>query len=286
MVVFDAVWIWYTATVAALAALCSMAPVAGGSLAFAGIHLLLLVVVLLLRRCTARRSPWVERWTRGIFALMAMPVIFSSIGLVLPAIHPEPFEWTWLAADRALFGGDPTIALQGLLTPPLTELLQWVYAAFYLLPIAVVLVSAVRRDGRGFDRSLVTITFCFMFSYLGYLLWPTLPPFRFLEHTPLQGLWLGDALHSWIDQAELNHWDCFPSGHTMLSIVALILAWRHVRALFWPLLPIVALLVFSTVALRYHYVCDVLAGLLAVVPGVWLSDRVLVESAPQRYTTA
>lgn len=56
----------------------------------------------------------------------------------------------------------------------------------------------------------------------------------------------------------------------MLSLVSLALAWR-VRALFFGLLPVVSLLVFSTVALRYHYVVDVLAGAAAVAPGLWLS---------------
>ena len=278
MPVLDAVWIWYTATVGGLAVVLGGGAPGGAPYRYALIHAGIAVAAVLLRIALRRSAPWTARWARGSFTLAALPVVFSSIGLVLPVLHPEPFEWTWLAADRALFGRDPTIALQGLLVPALTEVLQWVYAAFYLIPIAVVLASARRRDARGFDHSLVTITFCFMLSYLGYFLWPTLPPYRFLEHAPLQGLWLTDALHAWIDGAELNHWDCFPSGHTMLSVVALVMAWRHARALFWVLLPVAALLVFSTVALRYHYVCDVLAGLAAVVPGIWLSDRLLAPN--------
>jgi membrane-associated phospholipid phosphatase len=37
-------------------------------------------------------------------------------------------------------------------------------------------------------------------------------------------------------------------------------------------LPPVALLVFSTMALRYHFFCDVVAGALLALPAFWLCD--------------
>jgi membrane-associated phospholipid phosphatase len=271
----DAIWIWYAATVAAVALLlCDEAP-GGSPLAFAAIHGGVAIAALGVRAATARRSPWAARTARGAFAVIALPIVFSSVGLILPAVHPEPFEWTWLELDRALLGGDPTVAVQGLLTPWTTEILQWVYASFYLIPIAVVGTALVRRDAEGFDRALPTVVFCFLLSYLGYLLWPTLPPYRFLEHQPLEGVWLAERIHALLDMAEFNRWDCFPSGHTMLTVISLLLAWRRARALFWVLLPIVMLLVSSTVALRYHYVSDVVAGLLGVPLGLTLSARLL-----------
>ncbi|RLA80159.1 MAG: hypothetical protein DRG36_03755 [Deltaproteobacteria bacterium] len=40
------------------------------------------------------------------------------------------------------------------------------------------------------------------------------------------------------------------------------LACRHLRALFWVYLPIVIALIFSTLYLRYHYLIDVMAGVI------------------------
>ena len=50
-------------------------------------------------------------------------------------MHPEPYEWQWIGLDRTLFGLDPTIALAGTIAPWFAEILQWVYASFYLMPI-------------------------------------------------------------------------------------------------------------------------------------------------------
>jgi membrane-associated phospholipid phosphatase len=223
------------------------------------------------------RGPKMADSTRRLchYALVGigLPVVFSSLGWILPAIHPEPFEWTWIEWDRGLFGGDPSQLAEALLSPVFTELLQWVYASFYFIPITAVVGAGMSSGRKALDRALTIVVFSFLVSYLGYLLWPTLPPYRFLHYDqPLGGLWLTASLHGIIDDLEFNHWDCFPSGHTMLSLVSLIVCWRYSRRLLPILIPVVALMILSTVALRYHYVMDVLAGTVLAWPAVWLCD--------------
>jgi membrane-associated phospholipid phosphatase len=58
--------------------------------------------------------------------------------------------------------------------------------------------------------------------------------------------------------------DCMPSGHTMLTLVNIILAF-HFRSRFrWVFVVIGGSLIVSTVYLRYHYVVDVLVGIVLV----------------------
>jgi membrane-associated phospholipid phosphatase len=59
--------------------------------------------------------------------------------------------------------------------------------------------------------------------------------------------------------------DCFPSGHTELTVLVLYYARKFDRRIFWWLLPFGIGIVLSTVYLRYHYVIDVIAG--AVLAG-------------------
>ena len=102
--------------------------------------------------------------------------------------------------------------------------------------------------------------------------WLVMP--GFLEHGPeptgwgVAG-WIRDLLHA----AEFNRFDCFPSGHTMLTLVTLGLAWRHAPRLLWVLAPVGLALIVSTVALRYHYAVDVLAGALLAPLSLWLARR-------------
>lgn len=273
----ERVWLTYLGCVIAVALL---AP-GGGSPghrpgAFLGLHGGLLLLHLLLGHWTARVGAQRARPARALAALVSLPLVFSSLAWLLPGVHPEPWEWTWLAWDRAVLGLDPTVALQGLLVPVFTELLQWCYAAFYFLPIGACLLAAGCRGGAAFDRAMTLVVFGFLLSYLGYLLFPTLPPYRFLDHgPPLQGVWLTTELNRLLYEAEANRWDCFPSGHTMLALCSVWLVVRWARRWLWLYVPVTALLVLSTLALRYHWLIDVLAGAALVWPAVWLGDRML-----------
>src|SRR5690606_13988283 len=75
-----------------------------------------------------------------------------------------------------------------------------------------------------------------------------------------RGLALAESVHGLLDTLEFNRFDCMPSGHTMLTLVTLALAWRYTPGLALVLTPLGVLLIAATVALRYHYVADVLAG--------------------------
>ena len=75
--------------------------------------------------------------------------------------------------------------------------------------------------------------------------------------------------------------DAFPSGHAMMTLVAMWWSWRQRLRLRWALSVIGVLLILATVYLRYHYVVDVLAGALLAVavvsagPGIhrWLAEH-------------
>ena len=63
-----------------------------------------------------------------------------------------------------------------------------------------------------------------------------------------------------LDRLESAHYDCFPSGHTELTI----LAWWGSRMVskrwFRVYLAYTPFIIFATVYLRYHYTVDLLAG--------------------------
>ncbi len=283
MSVFERIWIAYLMTVMAVALIAAPAQdLAYFPVPFMAIHAVLLAAAVCLHHVGPRLTDVQRRWWRCTLFTVGLPAVFSTLGWILPAVHPQPYEWTWLAWDRALFGGaDPTVIAESLLSPWFTEVLQWVYASFYLIPIAALAGAAAISGRQAFDRGLTIVTFCFLVSYLGYLLWPTLPPYLYLHYArPISGLWLATDIHLLLNSLEGNHWDCFPSGHTMLSLVSLVLVWRSARRLLPVLVPVVVLMILSTVALRYHFVIDVLAGILLAWPAVRLCDWLLNLDTP------
>ncbi len=63
------------------------------------------------------------------------------------------------------------------------------------------------------------------------------------------------------------HGAAFPSAHVAGSMVAILCAWRYRRWLFWATLPFFVCMMVATVYGRYHYVADVLAGMLVGAAG-------------------
>lgn len=235
------------------------------------------VVALFSYWLASRRSHDAARWVRAGLALVGLPIVFSALCWVLPNVHPEPYEFVWLEIDRWLFGTD--LARLGDNMPAwLVEVLQLNYASFYGMCVVSALLVRWHTGPHAFDRAVLMIVGTFLSSYLGYLLWPTIAPQLVLEHaTELRGLWFTAWIRESIETLEVNLWDCFPSGHTMLTVTNLIMLWRWARRWFWILLvPSIALIV-STVLLRYHWASDVVIGGIWAWPMArvcdWLADR-------------
>jgi len=72
-----------------------------------------------------------------------------------------------------------------------------------------------------------------------------------------------------LNPAEVVQRDIFPSGHTMITLIVMYLAYRLKSRSRFFFIPIGALLIFSTVYLWYHYVIDLIGGLLFMMFAVW-----------------
>ncbi|MDA8099475.1 MAG: phosphatase PAP2 family protein [Nitrospiraceae bacterium] len=217
-------------------------------------------------------------WLHALLPVAVVPVIFDSLGDLIPWIHARRYDDLLIAADRLLFfGRHPTVLLEGIISPPLTAALQIAYVSYYGMAVALGIVLLAKNRRREFDEAVFGIVLCFYLSYIGYLLVPAVGP----RYT-LAGLQTADlAAASWVsairnalDGLENTKTDAFPSGHTAVAVMTLYYAVKfREKGLTALLIPCVAGLVFSTVYLRYHYVIDVLAGAALTGLTVWIAPR-------------
>jgi len=236
-----------------------------------------LLAVLVSYWLSVTRSQDASRYLRVCLAVVGLPIVFSALCWLLPSVHPEPYEFVWLGIDRWFFGEDVSRYSDDM-PPWFVEVLQLDYAAFYALCVGSVVLVGWHSGRHAFDRAILLLVGGFLSSYLGYLLVPTIAPKLVLEHPhELVGLWFAAPVRASIDAMEANHWDCFPSGHTMMTLTNLIMLWRWARRWFWILLLPSLGLILSTVLLRYHWASDVVVGALWAWPCVrlcdWLADR-------------
>ncbi len=202
----------------------------------------------------------------------AIPLLFTCTGNIVSVFSDFDGDTFLRRLDLALLGGHPSIWLQRIHHPLATEVLQWVYSSFYFIPLLI--AAALFRQRRRPESDYFVFLTCFGFclSYLGYFLVPAVSP-QFGLHGayafPLQGVWLFPDIVACQTSLEAIHRDCFPSGHTMMTVVFLHFAAAHTKKLFLFLLPLGTALVFSTLYLRYHYGVDLLAGTVFFLFVAW-----------------
>jgi membrane-associated phospholipid phosphatase len=204
---------------------------------------------------------------RGWYPILLIGLTYKELTYLIPRIHPRDFDAMLAAIDYRMFGVNPTVWIERFTWPPLTEVLQLTYSTYYLLPVILGVVLWRKRWLDKYFFWVFVVMFGFYLSYLGYLAVPAIGP-RFLpsiieaQTKPLTGVWLFLPVRQMLDRAEGITRDCFPSGHTELTLLVLYYSHRFHRRTFWWFLPFGIGIILSTVYLRYHYVIDVVAGAL------------------------
>ncbi|MGD0697143.1 MAG: phosphatase PAP2 family protein [Terriglobia bacterium] len=181
-----------------------------------------------------------------------------------------------IAWDQRLFGFQASVALQRIISPPLTAWMEFAY--FFHLPNIPIVACFIyiwrpRQRFREMMTGLVVIT---AIGVASYMLVPGVGPMYSLRDqytVPLtqQVVGLLNQESAFIDFARVKR-DVFPSMHVGISFVVWLYAWRNSRVLFWILAPFILSLWFSTVYLRYHYLVDVVAGLILAPLCYWLAN--------------
>ena len=209
-------------------------------------------------------------------------VCYGVTSLIIPALWPSirnlSVDARLAAWDYAIWGANPTVWLERIQTPLVTELIQITYSLFVPMFLAVAVIFWIRNRRDEFRSYAFVLALGFLVSYVGYVCVPARGP-RFyldgLQTQPLAGLWLYGWLRGGLDQLESAHYDCFPSGHMEMTI----LAWWWSRRISTPLAVIYGLysvcMLLATTYLRYHYTVDLVAGVVAAVAVLTVAPRLM-----------
>ncbi|NOZ25476.1 MAG: phosphatase PAP2 family protein [Nitrospirae bacterium] len=212
------------------------------------------------------------------FPVTAVFLVFDTMTELVPGVNPRDIDFMLIRADYWLLGGYPTVWLERVVNPLLTEVLQLAYTSYYFLPVILGIALKMKNRYKEFDDSLTYIVLCFYLSYVGYVLFPALGPrytMNHLQSVPLEGAFVFEKVYGILNSIEGIKRDAFPSGHTAVTLVVLHLAYRYEKRLFYIYLPVTALLLFATVYCRYHYVVDVLGGVALYVLTMTAGGRLL-----------
>lgn len=222
---------------------------------------------------------------RRIYVIPIVLFLFDQVQNYIKIINPHDYDHILLAWDYEIFGVNPTEWIYQFSNPIFTEILQISYASYFIMPIILGLELHFKNND-SFNKFAGYLLFSYYSSYLLYFIMPAIGP-RFVLHDfesinlELPGLFLTDYIRFIINSGEnipidilkglsdLNpaffvNRDCMPSGHTLVTTINLICAFKFKSRFKWIFLILTILLIISTVYLRYHYVVDIFAGLILV----------------------
>lgn len=229
----------------------------------------------------ARRSRHAAvRLLGEVYLPFIFPLFYSEMAHLGLVFTREPLDPAFIRLEERLLGGQPSLTWsQAWPWPWLHELLQFAYFTYYFwgfIVLALLLAApAVPRERRwpamlAYVRDLgATMLVC----YTIYTFFPVWGP-KFFRAGPVEVPgWLFTRIMRHIHEHGAILGAAFPSSHVAATLVPWWHAWKNLpRLRVWFTLQLV-LVAAATVYCRYHYVVDVIGGLLLGGIILFLGER-------------
>lgn len=211
---------------------------------------------------------------REMLPFLLCILIYTNLHDTIGFVNPNDIHQYLLALDIWLFGTEPCLWAEQFYSRDRTEIFQLFYMSFVLIAPAVPLLLLGQKRRDEFRRAALSIVLCFYMGYVVYLILPAAPPrialaADFKKNLGGDPLFASMAADGVLSLLPTDSRAAFPSLHAAVSLLALGLAGRFTRGLFFVLLPLVLGLWASTVYLRHHFVVDLLAG-FALAPAAYV----------------
>jgi membrane-associated phospholipid phosphatase len=249
------------------------------------LNLVLAFVIISLVSTAGNSSNKVLDFLRDWYPVPVTLIVFKELYLMVHPINPHDFDVMFITIDRWIFGTDPTRWLGHWTNPFLTEVMQFSYSMFYFIFLIAAIEYYNKNRVEEFRYGMFVVLYSFYISYVFYFIFPAVGP-RFTLHsfaamdTDLPGVFMTKAMRELLNSAEsiphnavnpidFAQRDVFPSGHVQLTLVLIFLAYQSRLKSRHFILAVGVLLVISTVYLRYHYVIDVIAGIVFMLVTIW-----------------
>ncbi len=224
-----------------------------------------------------------------LYPALFLIFVFDSIHISLPYINPNVYDEFLANIDFKLLGFNPTVAIEKILNPYLTELMYYLYLFYFFMPFIIVIYLYRKKMYRELDKTVLFLLMTFYGSYLLYYVFPALgprfyPPLEALQTVPLKGILFTDIIRDTISKLEHNKFDAFPSLHAAVSLSVLMSIAKYNKRWFYLFLPIVTGIFISLIYCRYHYFIDIIGGVLWTFICYFLVEKFYNRLYPKYFT--
>ncbi len=233
-----------------------------------------------------------DGWLSGLAYRLGIffPAFMSYFQLrwILPAVTQRSLDADIFAFDMRVFHYEPAVAWDHWVSPSTVEWFAFFYALYFLVVgLHIVPWLLFGKDSTLFRSFSAGVFIVFLTAHITYMIVPGYGPYHHLafQHELTGGrFWnmVVDAVHK---DGALK--DIFPSLHTAAPSFLLFFSIANRRTVpfkyTWPPLAfVVSQIVIATMFLRWHYLVDIVAGLLLALVAVPLGSKVARWEAARR----
>lgn len=250
----------------------------------------LCIWVAVLSRRTSFQNRYIDQIRRfyiNFYPLIFLFVLFESFFMILPFFNPKDYDSVLANFDYRLLTVHPTVWVENIFSPLLTDILYLLYLFYFPLPFFILVYLYRKGKFKELDKSVFLLLFVYYGAYIGYFFVPATgprlyEPIMHLQTKQLTGIFLAGPIRELIAFFEPNKFDAFPSLHTGISLSTLILMAKYNKKMFTIFIPIVAGIWLSLVYCRFHYVADMLAGIVWTVTAFIIGSKIYDRLAPNQ----
>jgi hypothetical protein len=211
------------------------------------------------------RNRWLAFLRLG-YPLLAIFFLYQAIEGHALLLHSHFLDAEVANGERGVFGFYPNLALEAIVSRPLTEFLKFSYFSYYFYILLPPLLLFIRRRDADLATFIFTTSLTFYVSFVIFVLVPLEGPRYLLARQfslPHLDGYLFAPLQDLIMSRAAVRGTCFPSSHLAVAWVSLFMVRRFFGPRpFWLILPFTVSMTFAIVYNRYHYAVDAPAGLL------------------------
>ena len=236
----------------------------------------------------------IARWIRDWYPQAVFLFCFEELRVLVHLFQPAWQDALLIRFDRWLTGVDPAAWLLRFANPALNDAMQAAYLTyfFYLTILGASLYAEMRKADacgdvgkasaayRAYWAVMTSSIAAYAIGYVVAIFFPIESPYyaQGWVNSPALSGGPATALINLIEHFGRVHGGAFPSAHVSGAFVALLGALRYRQRMFWIFLPLFLAMCVATVYGRYHYIADVLAGILVGAAGFWIG-RPLMNGA-------
>lgn len=240
-------------------------------------HLFLFILLFEFLRLSEKNKHPVLDFIRLFYPVAALLGGWVELNTIVTMIFPFWANAYIVKLDVFVFGTHPTVWVERLFTPWLTEIMNFSYTVYYLfIPVIgfVLFVQNKRQDAFDYFSSIMfTVVSCFVL----YLLIPCEGAWTILKdlHTkiPTGGIFL--KLNQFLQSHGSNEGCAFPSSHVSIAFTMALAALKYKRPLGYLALLNAIGVAASTVYLRYHHGVDSLSGIVMGIVCYLISEHLI-----------